>query len=66
MDSRIIDKRVAKRNINKGLLSKEEYDRYIAALPDLANACEEVTEKLFGAAETEEETSESSETNAEV
>ena len=54
MDPRLVDKRVAMRNLNKGLISKEDYDKHIASLPDLADACEDVSEKLFGETEAEE------------
>lgn len=32
----LYDKRVVERNIKKGLLTKEDYKRYIESLPDLS------------------------------
>lgn len=32
---RLLDKRVARRNIHAGRLKQEDYDKYISALPDL-------------------------------
>ena len=70
MDPRLVDKRVAARNLNKGLISKEDYDKHIATLPDLADACEEVSERLFGEPEAEDaeetEDTESSEAGEEA
>jgi hypothetical protein len=58
MDPRMIDKRVAKRNMDNGKISKEDYDKYLAALPDMAADAEPVKEKLFGDLDEEEETTE--------
>ena len=31
------DKRVVRRNIRKGLISREEYEKYLEALPDMSD-----------------------------
>jgi hypothetical protein len=41
-----VDKRVVERNIKKGLLSHEDYDKYLAALPDVADQSELVQARL--------------------
>ncbi len=54
MDPRFIDKRVVQRNLNAGRITKDEYDKFLASLPDLSPKAEPVTEKLFGDAEDDE------------
>ena len=67
MELKLIDKRVVDRNLSKGLLATADYNKYMAELPDLADACEEVTETLFGGGEEEAEAEASSdETESEV
>ena len=34
LGDKIIDKRIVERNITKGLVTKEEYDKHLADLPD--------------------------------
>jgi hypothetical protein len=41
-DSKLLDKRVAQRYLKKGRLDDKEYQRHLEALPDLADAAEEV------------------------
>ena len=41
-DLRHLDVRVAERYIQKGKMSREDFDAHLAALPDLADAAEEV------------------------
>ena len=40
-DSRF-DQRVIERNLAKGIISKAEYEKYLADLPDLSDKCEYV------------------------
>ncbi len=36
LDPKLIDKRIAERNLRKGLLDEKTYERHIKGLPDLA------------------------------
>ena len=60
MDPRVFDKRVVRRNLNNGRITKDEYDKYMSALPDMNDQAQPVTEKLFGNEEEEDEASEPS------
>lgn len=42
VDIRKLDSRTVERYIAKGRVSREEYEQYLAALPDLAEEAEEV------------------------
>jgi hypothetical protein len=42
----LLDRRVVDRNIKKGLVTREEYDKSLAALPDVADQAEEVRVRL--------------------
>jgi hypothetical protein len=55
MDSKVFDKRTVKRNITNGLITKDDYDKFIASLPDGTSMSEPVHEKLYGDLETEED-----------
>jgi hypothetical protein len=37
LETKIIDKRVVRRNVRKGLLDEKEFDRHIKSLPDVAD-----------------------------
>jgi hypothetical protein len=37
IDNKIIDKRVARRYVRKGLLDEKDLERYLKALPDVAD-----------------------------
>ena len=37
LENKIIDKRVVRRNVRKGLLDEKDYDRYLKSLPDVAD-----------------------------
>jgi hypothetical protein len=54
MNPKLFDRRVVKRNITNGLITKEEYDKFVASLPDAASLSEPVREKLYGESESEE------------
>lgn len=49
-----MDKRVLERNITKGLISKEQYERHLADLPDTAGNCEVVEIEPADASEATE------------
>ena len=36
-DNKIIDKRVARRYVRKGLLDEKDFEKYLKALPDVAD-----------------------------
>lgn len=36
-NDRLFDQRTLERNLDKGLITREEYDKYLAALPDAAD-----------------------------
>lgn len=40
LNDRLTDKRIVERNIDKGLLTKEQLEKHLAALPDLAAQAE--------------------------
>lgn len=37
LENKIIDKRVVRRNVRKGLLDERDFDRHIKSLPDVAD-----------------------------
>jgi hypothetical protein len=37
LENKIIDKRVARRYVRKGLLDEKDFERYLKALPDVAD-----------------------------
>ena len=44
----VLDSRIASRNIRDGRLNRTEFENYLAALPDLADKCEDIGEEIFG------------------
>lgn len=42
LGDKLVDKRIIDRNIEKGLISKEEYDQHVTDLPDKEGDCERV------------------------
>ena len=42
LGDKILDKRIVERNMAKGLVSKEDYNQHLAALPDKEGAYERV------------------------
>ncbi len=53
LGDKIVDKRIVERNITKGLVTKEEYDKHLADLPDREGSYERIevepTESTEGA-----------------
>ena len=37
LENKIIDKRVVRRNVRKGLLDEKDFDRHLKSLPDVAD-----------------------------
>ena len=37
IDNKIIDKRVARRYVRKGILDEKDFEKYLKALPDVAD-----------------------------
>lgn len=54
LNIRHIDKRTLDRQLEKGYLKKEDYEAHLNALPDLEGEMENIAEKIYGAAETDE------------
>ena len=48
MDSKLLDKRVVKRNIAKGAVTKAQYKKYLNGLKDLTGECEPLDISLDG------------------
>lgn len=42
LGDKVVDKRIVERNIAKGLVTKEQYERHLADLPDQEGAYERV------------------------
>lgn len=42
----LLDRRVVERNIRKGVVTREEYDGFLASLPDVGGNAETVRAKL--------------------
>lgn len=42
LSDKLVDKRVLERNISKGLISKDQYEQYLADLADRAGSYERV------------------------
>ena len=55
MDPKLFDKRVVRRNIDKNLISRKDYDKWLAGLDDMEDECEPVEVSLFPSDEEEEE-----------
>lgn len=55
LGDKILDKRIVERNMAKGIVSKQDYEQHIAALPDKEGAYERVGVE---SAESQEETAE--------
>lgn len=60
MDTSIFDKRVVRRNMEKGLITQQDYLEYLKGLEDKNEECEPVEERLYPKDETEEEQKEES------
>ncbi|HXW53885.1 MAG TPA: hypothetical protein VEL47_07260 [Myxococcota bacterium] len=41
------DNRIVQRNIRSGRVNRDEYERYLASLPDLQSQCEEMGEEIY-------------------
>ncbi len=44
----LLDKRVVERNIKKGMLTREEYEKHLVGLADVATQAEKITATLHG------------------
>lgn len=42
LGDKVVDKRIVERNITKGLVTKEQYDKHLAELPDREGSYERV------------------------
>ena len=53
MDEFMFDKRVVRRNIERGLITQQDYINYLKNLGDTSSQCEPVEETLYPNGETE-------------
>ena len=60
MESSIFDKRVVRRNIERGLITQQDYLDHLAGLPDTTDLSEPVEEQLYPEDELEDEHAEES------
>ncbi|MEI8259060.1 MAG: hypothetical protein WCJ30_25610 [Deltaproteobacteria bacterium] len=56
----LIDKRVVERNIKKGLVSRETFDKHLQSLPDVAEQAETVRARLGDHEESADDSEEES------
>ena len=42
LGDKLVDKRIVERNLEKGLLTREQYEQYLAELADREASCERV------------------------
>lgn len=54
----LFDKRVVERNIKKGLITREEYEKYLSALPDVSDQAEVIQARLGSEEEQQPPTTE--------
>ncbi len=54
-DNKIIDKRVARRYVRKGLLDEKDFERYLKSLPDVADQAVPVESEVEHVETDEEE-----------
>ncbi len=43
LGEKLVDKRIVERNMAKGLISKEQYEQYLADLADREGDCDRIT-----------------------
>ena len=43
VDEKLFDSRVVEKNINKGLTTQKDYEKYLDSLADESKNCEEIT-----------------------
>lgn len=43
----LYDNRIAQRNIRDGRLDRSDYERFVNALPDLKEQCEDIGEEIY-------------------
>jgi hypothetical protein len=55
LENKIIDKRVARRYVRKGLLDEKDYERYLKSLPDVADHAVPVESEVEPVAPDEDE-----------
>ena len=55
MDTKLFDKRVIRRNIDRGMVSQKDYDGYLSSLENMENECEPVEVCLYPSDEEDEE-----------
>ncbi len=43
----LLDNRIAQRNIKQGRLEKSVYEEFMTSLPDLSEACENISSEIY-------------------
>ncbi len=46
-DDALFDSRIVQRNIRSGHVDRDEFERYLASLPDLKEQCEDIGEEIY-------------------
>lgn len=44
----LYDNRISQRNIRQGRLERDDFEQYLASLPDLKDFCEDIGEEIYG------------------
>lgn len=48
----LFDNRIYQRHIRQDLLKRDEFEQYLASLPDLKDACDDIGEEIYGVERT--------------
>jgi hypothetical protein len=51
-DPRVLDKRVVERSIQKGVITRADFEKHLASLPDRASASESIAPLVYQQAKT--------------
>jgi len=44
----LFDNRIIQRNIRQGRVERDEFEQYLASLPDLKEMCDDIGEEIYG------------------
>lgn len=44
----LFDNRISQRNIRQGRLERDDFEKYLASLPDLKDFCDDIGEEIYG------------------
>lgn len=48
----MFDNRIVQRNIRQGRVVRDEFEQYLASLPDLKEFCDDIGEEIYGGERT--------------